>query len=105
VNAVADKLREAKALVAKGWTRGDWAKDAQGEPVFEREPEAVCWCASGALFAASEAGFASAGVLHDVFSQANEIETISVWNDAPERTQSEVLAAFDKAIELAEAGQ
>jgi hypothetical protein len=30
---------------------------------------------------------------------------IARWNDAPERTQAEVLAAFDKAIELAEAGQ
>lgn len=29
--------------------------------------------------------------------------TISVWNDAPERTHEEVLAAFDRAIELAEA--
>jgi hypothetical protein len=24
------------------------------------------------------------------------------WNDAPERTQADVLAAFDRAIELAE---
>lgn len=28
---------------------------------------------------------------------------IGRWNDAPERTHAEVLAAFDRAIELAEA--
>jgi hypothetical protein len=27
---------------------------------------------------------------------------VANWNDAPERTQAEVLAAFDRAIELAE---
>lgn len=32
-----------------------------------------------------------------------EVENVSDWNDAPERTHAEVLAAFDRAIELAEA--
>jgi hypothetical protein len=33
------------------------------------------------------------------------IDHIGKWNDAPERTQADVLAAYDKAIELAVADQ
>jgi hypothetical protein len=34
-----------------------------------------------------------------------DLEAIAAWNDAPGRTQADVLAAFDKAIELAIADQ
>lgn len=45
-----------------------------------------------------------------LFAKANGIRIVPTrpmfgianWNDAPERTHAEVLAAFDKAIELAE---
>jgi hypothetical protein len=42
-----------------------------------------------------------------LFIFANQIPgpfPITTWNDAPERTHAEVLAAFDKAIALAKAG-
>ena len=38
----------------------------------------------------------------DVFAAAIGTRDITLWNDAPERTQAEVLAAFDKAIALCE---
>lgn len=96
MSAVADNLREAKALIERGWCRGDYAKDANGCSVYEDNPSAICWCASGAINA--KAGY----VERRVFSQAIGTTCIPGWNDAPERTQAEVLAAFDKAIELAE---
>ena len=39
----------------------------------------------------------------DIFCQANGISgaDIATWNDAPERTRSDVLQAFTQAIELA----
>jgi hypothetical protein len=33
------------------------------------------------------------------------IAAIAAWSDAPERTQADVLAAYDKAIELAVADE
>jgi hypothetical protein len=37
----------------------------------------------------------------NLFRKAADCGPIMEWNDAPERTHEEVLAAFDKAIELA----
>lgn len=36
-----------------------------------------------------------------VFKDAVKTEYVVSWNDAPERTHAEVLAAFDRAIEMA----
>lgn len=36
-----------------------------------------------------------------IFRNVVNSQSIATWNDAPERTHAEVLAAFDKAIELA----
>jgi hypothetical protein len=98
VSPVADKLREARALIERGWTQKVGARDSGGTPVWGGEKAAVSWCAVGAI--------CTVGAKMAPFRQANNLNGwggISVWNDAPERTQAEVLAAFDKAIELAEA--
>lgn len=96
-------LQDARALVEKGWTQHVFARDAAGGSVFEQDPRAVCWCASGALWVVGVNMFTDA---RRVFMRANGItETVGIpeWNDAPERTQADVLAAFDRAIELASA--
>lgn len=31
------------------WSRGAYARDAQGRPVNVQDPAAVCWCAAGSL--------------------------------------------------------
>lgn len=38
-------------------------------------------------------------IAYDFFQVANGIDSVVQFNDAPERTHTEVLAAFDKAIE------
>jgi hypothetical protein len=40
---------------------------------------------------------------HSIFSTVIGDPSIQSWNDTPGRTHAEVLAAFDKAIQLAEA--
>ena len=102
-------LKEARALVAKGWTQGAYMRAADGENVWPNYKRAVCFCVMGAISLAA-APYESLDdedepnpiryMAAKALINANDIQcTISEWNDAPERTQAEVLAAFDKAIE------
>jgi len=117
VSAVADKLREARALIERGWTQGADARDLYGDECSPNEEEAECYCANGAIcrafYAASftdrrEQIHIAEGLLNTAIGQepGGPLHWPYIdWNDAPERTQAEVLAAFDRAIEIAEAQQ
>ncbi len=94
-----DLMRHAKKLVAIKWAQGD---DACFKP---DRPDGhcvgiACVDASFAIFGEEK----SVGVARDavlLFKHANGIDalmSIAEWNDAPERTKVEVLAAFDIAI-------
>jgi hypothetical protein len=108
VSAVADKLRDARALVARGWTQGAFGRDVLGKATSSVSCNAICWCASGALIKVAGSEYAYDRLL-EYFQKAGSFDPrrdhIAYWNDAPERTQAQVLAAFDKAIELAEREQ
>lgn len=96
-----DVLRAARALIEKGWTQYDFARNSGGWGVDEWHHSAACFCSWGALNRAGidlECNTASA--IH--WLRSATVGPIAVWNDAPGRTQAEVLAAFDKAIELAQ---
>jgi hypothetical protein len=99
MSAVADKLRVARALVAKGWTQEVFARDRRGKEVRTAERSAACWCAYGAVIRA-DAEYDGYVYLSRAIGLTGQL--ISQWNDEPTRTQQEVLAAFDRAIELAE---
>lgn len=105
---VANRLRKARALIEKGWTQEAWARAADGANVPFSSRSAVCFCAAGALNRALQVGGHEWGlaeqswqVLEDAIGVSSSSDVVK-FNDAPERTQAEVLAAFDKAIELAE---
>ncbi len=88
-------LTAAKQLIeTRGWAKGD-------EQVFaEGCPHGFC-VATAVTKTLWDNISAQADVLR-AFREANGIEpviTIGAWNDAPERTKEQVLAAFDKAIE------
>ena len=96
-------LRAARAKIEapERWIKGDSARNAEGCYVVSWSPFAVCWCGSGA-------NHAVLGLAGD-WSAADEALETAVggdfpdWQDAPERTHPEVLAAFDKAIAEREA--
>lgn len=109
---VADILRQALTSLRRpinrdgnGWRQGDFGRSA-----------ADCQCADGAIRAAAagEGGLASTmanrRAAQIVFTQANDLpyygcgSSIWTWNDADGRTFPEVESAFQRAIELAEAG-
>jgi hypothetical protein len=88
-------LQDALALVRQGWIKGRAKKTRYGR---------VCYCASGAINAATplngglnyEAHYAvkcAAGI--------NYIQALYDWNDAPERTKADVISAFETAIATA----
>jgi hypothetical protein len=108
VSAVADKLREARALIEpyEQWCQGHSAYDDRGHRTIETDPLARSWCTIGAVSRVYGAHWsleycAAINALRRATGQPDLVW----WNDQPHRPHAEVLAAFDKAIELAEAGQ
>lgn len=92
-----DILVKARSLIASGWTRGRLACDARSRCVTYDSDEARSWCALGAL-SRSAADGATVGKFRAQISGGD----IATWNDAPERTQEQVLDAFDRAIAACE---
>ena len=103
---VVEALRGAKSLVANGWIKHWPAQTATGRRVDYKAPDACSFCAAAAT------ARASGGMSTPVYKRAMRLLeaaaegwVLSDWNDAPDRTQSDVLALFDKAIALAEQNQ
>ena len=92
-------LKAARAKIEKGWTQGTMARDKNGVAVSSDDKDATCWCALGAVLAVRREEWVNAvPFVRDAVGGGE----LLVWNDTPGRTQAEVLAAFDKAIELCE---
>jgi len=105
--AVADVLDAAADLLEKpgAWTQGDYARNRFGGKLGDgRKPEATCWCAIGALekVTGSLIGNHYAAPLIEVIGGNGRIDQ---WNDAPGRTQSEVVAALRAAATSARQGE
>ena len=95
-----DVLSAARELVAKegGWTQRHYARGADGTYADFNHKKAVCFCTLGALY---RVGLPEPSALNDAESlllKAAGVENIVVWNDAPGRTQADVVALFDAAI-------
>lgn len=98
---VADKLREARALIERGWTQGNYVEEG-------------CYCALGAIGMAVVGNPTAPSFMCGYPAISGVVRALGLplglrtssgvadWNDAPDRTQAEVLAVFDKAIALAE---
>lgn len=100
-------LEAARALVRKGWTRFARALDEDGNPVEPWSPRARRWSARGALEAAwrmlAHPELALQALRRATLALTAVVGDIDDWNDQPERTQSQVAAAFTKAIKLLDA--
>ena len=112
-------LRNAYDLVARGWCQGDFAQNADGEEVGAEDPAACRWCLLGAIDAGAPDGDGlgiwtgdrnpSAHVsaaLAELY--ANDPSwafqcSVALWNDAPGRTQGQVLQVLKLAQQRAEA--
>jgi len=103
-SSTTELLIAGRARIARGWTQGWQARTASGAEVADTDPAAVCWCASGALTAGAGdfSGALSApmrGAMRELRAALPAGGMTSEWNDEPHRTQADVLALYDRAIE------
>ncbi len=107
----AEVLRKALALIdtPEKWTKVVIARNAHGKEVSHRSADAVCFCMDGALARAADLEISRGRYEYEGATRAIRTATGEreywLWNDAPERTHAEVVAAFQKAIAAAEAGE
>jgi hypothetical protein len=94
--SVAATLAEARKLIAQGWTQGKCKRVVDG---------VECWCLLGAMGQAApdykprELAFAALFLsLGDDDLYLSSSSNLTEWNDAPDRTQEDVLALIDRAI-------
>jgi hypothetical protein len=103
-------LLRSRQLLADGWTQGADARATDGREVDPWADDAVAWSLLGALVAALEEQQAQPGgelpleelavALHALAGFVDE-DSLSVWNDTPRRTRTEVEAALAAAAEEA----
>lgn len=106
--AIADVLSRAAAILSASgaWGAGWYAKDRFGESVDTSDDAACRFCAMGAVYRA--AGISSrartpAPIITATRAHLSKVLGCGVahWNDAPERTQQEVVAKLREAAALA----
>lgn len=101
-------LRAAREYVARGWTWGGDARDADGMIVLATSRAAICWCPAGALKRACvDNGVKDhqwTGVHREARVRLDALSDglgIAAYNDWRIKDQEEALALMDRAIEEA----
>lgn len=85
--------------VRKRWITKLPAINDAGISIFADSRTACGWCALGAIWgAAGSADIPETKAAERMLSSIIDGRSIAAWNDAPGRTQAEVIEAFDKAI-------
>lgn len=83
------------------WTKGRFARYADGQEAFYASPEATCWCSLGAVFKAAWEFQESRYDAHSALQSClGGKMTVGQFNDRS--THAEVLGLFDRAINLVE---
>lgn len=108
MNAELEHLKKMRELLEKGWTQGAWARNANGVNCGPHHDEATAFCLIGASLRAGGPSDLEP-ILPESLSAAIGAEPrmgpFLVFNDHPIRTQADVLALIDRAIEIAEAAE
>src|SRR5690242_2932574 len=95
-------LTQAKKLIDRpdSWTKDHFSLDKDGGDVSPRNPKAACWCVLGALMRVS-GNSATLLEAEELFRKAIGRNSTAKWQDERDVTHNDVMAAFDRAIELA----
>lgn len=102
---IADVLDAAADLIEPegAWTTETVASTADGNSVLSDNPQAVCFCAMGAIFRCGGDPVGADKFFGGTICPGGGWGHIGPWNDAPERTQAEVVAKLREAAALARA--
>jgi hypothetical protein len=87
-------LEKVRKKLENGWCQGHLALDEQGRDVFPWDEKAICWCLYGAIESERKNVVDVAQFIRWLINY----QLIEEWNDAPSRTQEEVLSLLDIAI-------
>ena len=98
-------LRNARELVSTGWCQGADARDPEGNAVDPWSEHAVEWSILGAIVRVLEVEAEEQGevpldeLASALYAIADliEVDSLSDWNDAAHRTQTEVIATIRAA--------
>jgi hypothetical protein len=99
-------LKDVRVLVARGWTRGTDARNADGQEVEPWDPDAAAWSLLGGIVAVLEREAETtgempleevAGALYAI-ADVIHVESLAEWNDTLVHSQENVLEAIDRAI-------
>lgn len=103
-----DLLTHAKSLIESGWTQKFAAVSSKNLQVDPNDKEACRWCLEGSLMNSFSRASASGGdldLLLDAYYDARRAlmkiigsQDLVEWNDAKERTQEDVVQAFELTL-------
>jgi hypothetical protein len=99
-------LKDVRVLVARGWTQGADARNADGDEVEPWDPEATAWSLLGAIVAVLEHEAETSGelpleeVAGALYAIADviHVESLAEWNDTLAHSQDDVLETLRRAI-------
>ena len=104
---VVAKLIAIKEIINKGWTQHALARDINGGRVGVLSTEAVCWCLTGAINVTNSVHNFMFIAIYDALEESivdlhhiKKTVILTRFNDAENRTLTEVLQVVDHAIEL-----
>lgn len=102
--AAAALLARAAQRVREGWSQQADARDVRGLPVEPWSDAAAAWSLLGSLVAAldgpeavAEVGLAELARAMTAIADLIEEHSLEGWNDAPTRTQREVVSVLERA--------
>lgn len=92
-------LQGMRSRLATGWTQYAVARNRFGVRVASSSSEACSWCIMGAASATTRNADERSSAYTRLYQSGIRLLTVGEWNDIPGRTQEEVLALIDSAIE------
>jgi len=101
---VLSKMEELLATPDR-WTKEADARDECGHEIRPTDPDAFCFCLNGAATACGAEGQIYRLIDETLWEATGEEFWAESWNDAPERTHSEVLEVLAKAKTLIASGE
>lgn len=75
-----DLVKETRALLKKGWTKGANARNVGRKEVTYSSPDAVSFCVNGAMHRATKGNFTLYTRVHNALTSANPNVPNLSWN-------------------------